>query len=178
VPTLTVLPTTLTAGDSVTLTLTRPDYPASAGWTLTYALAGAAVQQWSSTPSGAAHTITLSSAETAALPAGDYRFALKATAPGQVHTLATGGVAVLADVAALQPGEAVSYWQQLKEAAEAALLSIMAGGGVQMATIMGRQATFRSPQDCLQVIATCEMRLQAAQTRTFGTPVRFDVVMR
>lgn len=172
---LTHLPTTITAGDSYTLTLTRAAYPASAGWTLTYALAGAAVASWASTASGDAHVLTLAAASTAGLSAGAYRFAVRATkAGGVVETIETGIVTVLADVTAMVQGDGVSYWQTLKAAAESALLSIMTNGGVQMVMINGRQTMF-TPDLCRKVIAECNAQLDA-QRGTFGMPILMNAV--
>lgn len=173
---LTEIPRALTAGDSYTLTLTYPDYPASAGWALTFAVAGPSVDTWTSTASGDAHVLTLPAAETGALDAGDYQWSLKAIRSGVVHTIERGTLVVAADLATLAAGEGVAFWQTLKASAEAALQALMDGGAMQMGMVGQRQFMFRSPKDCLQVIATCEARLSALRGGGFGTPIRFDVV--
>lgn len=173
---LTEIPRALTAGDSYTLTLTRPDYPASAGWALLLAIAGASVDQWTSTASADAHVLTLTAADTGALVAGDYQFALKATRSGAVHTIERGTLVVSPDLATLAAGEGVAFWQELKTSAETALQALMDGGAMQMGMVGQRQFMFRSPKDCLQVIATCEARLASLRGGGFGTPIRFDVV--
>lgn len=173
---MTSTPATITAGDSYTLTLTYSDYPASAGWVLAFAVAGPSVDSWTSTASGDAHVLTLTAAETAALIPGTYQTRLRAVRSGVVETIETGALTVAADLFAAQPGEYASYWESLKAAAESALTTLMSGGAVQMVTILGRQTMFRSPADCLKVIGVCESRIAAARSRTFGTPMRFDVV--
>lgn len=173
---LTSVPTRLIAGDSYTITLSLADYPASAGWALSLAIAGVSVDTWTSAASGDAHVLTLPAAETAALGAGTYQYRVRATNAGVVETLETGTLAVEADIGAATAGELASYWEALKTAAQTALTTLMDGGGVQMVTILGRQTMFRSPQDCLRIIAHCEARLTAERYRTFGTPIRFDVV--
>jgi hypothetical protein len=176
VPTpLTALPATLIAGDSYAITLSLSDYPAPT-WALSLSLAGLSVLSVTSTANGTAHDLTLTAVQTAALEAGSYQFRLRANAGSTVTTVQSGVLSVTADVGALAPGEGVSYWETLKAAAESALLTLMQGGGVQMATILGRQTMFRSPADCQRVIAQCEARILAARARTFGTPIRFDVV--
>lgn len=160
-PTLTALPATVQAGDSYAITLSLPDYPATGGWSVTYAIAGGSTALWSSTPSGDRHVLTLSSASTAALEAGLYQYTLKATKTGSVETVERGTVTVAADVSALAAGEGVSYWYALKCAAQDALTGIMAGGGVRMTMIMGRQMMFATPADCLKVISYCDQRLAA-----------------
>lgn len=161
---LTSVPTVITAGDSYTLTLTYGDYPASSGWALAFAVAGVSVDTWTSSASGDAHVITIPAADTATLGAGTYQYRVRATKAGTVETLETGTLAVEADIGAAAPGELASYWEQLKTAAQTALSTLMSGGAVQMVTILGRQTMFRSPQDCLNVIAQCE-RMIAAEKR-------------
>jgi len=172
---LTALPSTLTAGDSYTITLSLAAYPASAGWSLAWTVAGPSVDTWTSVASGDGHVLTLPSADTAKLGAGDYRSALKATKPGTATTVSASTVRVVGDLATFAPGEAVSYYQQLKAAAQQALLVLMQSGAPQMTTIMSRQTMFRSPDDCRRIIADCDQQLAAARG-TFGTPIRFDVV--
>ncbi len=173
---LSAIPAQLIQGDRYDLRLTVSDFPASGGWSLRFSVAGQSVDAWVSTPDGDAHALTLPATETALLTPGTYRFALRAEkAGGYATTVTTGTLSVTADLAQAAAGEFADYWEQLKAAAEAALLALMDGGGVQMVTILGRQTMFRSPADCEAVIARCEARL-AARRGTFGTAVRFDVV--
>lgn len=173
---LTSVPRVITAGDSYTLTLTAADYPASSGWSLALAVAGVDVKSWTSVASGDAHVLALSAAETATLGAGTYQYRVRAVKAAIVETIETGTLAVEADIGAAAPGERSSYWEALKVAAQTALTTLMAGGAVQMVTILGRQTMFRSPDDCLKIIAQCDARILAERHRTFGTPIRFDVV--
>jgi hypothetical protein len=163
VPELTSVPDSIVAGDSYVITLALSAYPATAGWSLSFAVAGVSVDSWTSTASGDAHVLTLPSVATAALAVGQYRWALKAIKTGTVETFDHGTLLVLADVANLAPGEGTSYWETLKAAAEAALLALMGGGAVQSVMVMGRQTMFRSPDDCQRVIALCESRLAASR---------------
>lgn len=158
---LTAVPTVITAGDSYTLTLTASAYPASAGWALSLAVAGAAVQTWTSTASGDAHVLTLTAAQTAALTAGSYQVLVRAIRSGVVDTIQTGTLTVQPNVFTAAAGDLRSYWEQLKVAAETALLNLMESNAPQMLTVMGRQTMFRSPQDCQRVIVMCEQRLAA-----------------
>lgn len=173
---LTSVPRVITAGDSYTLTLTAADYPASSGWSLALAVAGVDVKSWTSVASGDAHVLTLPAAQTATLGAGTYQYRVRAVKAAIVETIETGTLAVEADIGAALPGERSSYWEALKVAAQTALTTLMGGGAVQMVTILGRQTMFRSPDDCLKIIAQCDARILAERHRTFGTPIRFDVV--
>lgn len=159
-PTLTAIPTQIQAGDSYDITLSLPSYPAPT-WTLSLAIAGPSVDAWTSTASGTAHLLTLSSTDTAALPAGPYQYRVRASATGQVDTIETGTLDVLADIGAMRDGEGVSYWQTLKTDAEAYLRGILSGQAVQMSMVLSRQTMFRveSAEDCLKLIAYCEQRL-------------------
>lgn len=173
---LTSVPRVITAGDSYTLTLTAADYPASSGWSLALAVAGPSVDTWTSTASGEAHVIAIPAADTTSLVAGQYQYRIRATRAGTADTIETGTLAVAADIGAAAPGERTSYWAELKVAAETALTTLMGGGAVQMVTILGRQTMFRSPDDCLRIIAVCDSRLAAERFGTYGTAIRFDVV--
>ena len=165
-PTLTALPTTITAGDSYSITLTLADYPATVGWSLSYALAGASVLSVTSTASGVSHVLTLSAVQTALLDAGPYSYRLRAASGALVDTIDTGAITVAADLGTLTAGEGVPYYQQLKTAAETALLNLMESNAPQMMTVMGRQTMFRSPAECHRVIALCEARLALRNGRS------------
>lgn len=173
---LTAVPTVITAGDSYTLTLTASAYPASAGWVLSLAVAGAAAQSWTSTASGDAHVLTLTAAQTAALTAGSYQVRVRAIRSGVVDTIQTGTLTVQPNVFTAAAGDLRSEWEALKAAAHTALLNLMESNAPQMLTVMGRQTMFRSPDDILRVIALCDAKLSALKARTFGVPMRFDVV--
>lgn len=172
--TLTAIPATITAGDSYAITLSLTDYPAPT-WALSYDIAGPSVQSWTSTASGDAHLLPLPAADTATLGAGTYQFRVRATRSGDVVTVQSGVQTVVADLGRAAPGELASYWEQLKTAAETALTTLMAAGGVQMVTILGRQTMFRSPEDCLRVIAMCNRMIASDRRGTaFGrVSVRF-----
>jgi hypothetical protein len=175
VPNLTAIPATITSGDSYAITLSLAEYPAPT-WALSFALAGVDVLSVSSTASGTSHLLTLTAAQTTALGAGLYQFRVRATSGSTVETVTTGICTVAADIGALAAGEGVSYWQCLKTAAEAALLTLVDSGAPQMVMINGRQTMFRSPDDLRRLISECNAQLAALSARTFGTPIRFNVV--
>ena len=160
---LTALPTRLLAGDSYTITLTYADYPASAGWALRYAVAGVDVKTWTSAADGDAHVLTLTAAETAGLIAGTYNYQLRAVLGDTAETVERGLLAIEADLAAVAPGASANYWEGLKRDAETALTALVAGGAVQMVTILGRQTMFRSPDDLLRLIARCDHEIAKAR---------------
>jgi hypothetical protein len=166
---LTAIPSTITAGDSVAITLSLSDYPAPT-WSVSLALAGVDTLTVTSAASGTDHAIAITAGQTSALGAGAYQYRVRAINGATVETIETGVVTVAADIGALAAGEGVSYWVGLKKAAEDALIMLMNGGAVQMSTIMGRQTMFRSPADCMKVIAACEARLTRERRRSaFGS---------
>jgi hypothetical protein len=93
-----------------------------------------------------------------------------------VETVTTGTCTVAADIGALAAGEGVSYWQCLKTAAETALLTMMENGAMQSLMISGRQTMFYTPDQLRRLISECNAQLAALSARTFGTPIRFNVV--
>jgi hypothetical protein len=83
-----------------------------------------------------------------------------------LNNTSTGAITVAADLGTLTAGEGVPYYQQLKTAAETALLNLMESNAPQMMTVMGRQTMFRSPAECHRVIALCEARLALRNGRS------------
>lgn len=172
---LTAVPTTLLAGDSYTLTLTTPDYPASAGWTLTFAVAGPSVDTWTSAASGDAHVITLPAADTAALLPGGYQSTLRASKGATVTTITRGTCAVEADVVTAAVG-ALETWAEKTLAIIEAVLANTATDAMKMYMIGGRQVMTHTLPELMALRAQLRTEVQMTKTRTFGTPLRFDVV--
>ena len=98
-------PASIRAGDSAAWRLVLPQYPASAGWSVTYTLVRMGGKlSITAAPDGDDHVIDLAPATTAAWPAGRYAWQARASNGAAAHTLATGALDVLADFAALAPG--------------------------------------------------------------------------
>ena len=75
IETPTTEPATITAGDTVIWQMSLDDYPATAGWTLKYALVSSAgVIAIASTASGSDHLVSVSSAISEDYSAGNYRY--------------------------------------------------------------------------------------------------------
>lgn len=122
---LTELPESLAAGTTVKYTRSLPDYPASAGWTLTLALAGAGVLSVNAAPSGDNHAMTLTAEQTAGLPAGTYRWAEQVEKSGEVYRVASGRVIVEPNLQAALAGEQQSGNEKLLAAVEAMIAKRM-----------------------------------------------------
>ncbi len=100
----TVEPDQIIAGDSVSWRKALADYPASAGWDLTYALRGPDKIDLDSSADGDAHLIDLAAADTANWAAGFYTWTLFAKMGGDRYTVAQGAVEILPDPAGIAAG--------------------------------------------------------------------------
>lgn len=117
-------PSTITAGDTVTWTKSLASYPATAGWTLAYALRNAVTAiDIQATASGADHLVSLPAATTANYAAGAYRWYAFVSNQGETerHTVATGSLTVLPDLLAATSYDARSHARKVLDAIEAVL---------------------------------------------------------
>ena len=97
----TVEPQSIIAGDSVTWQRSLPDYPASAGWVLGYALRGPKNIDFDATADGDSHLVAVAASVTAPWPAGFYTITSFAKKAGERYTVETGSLEVLPDPAGL-----------------------------------------------------------------------------
>jgi hypothetical protein len=101
------------------------------------------------TNDGAQWTVTLTAAASEALTAGDYRWALRATASGVVQTVASGTLTVTPNLTA--PGNDVRTWEERTiEVVEAALAGTIEGE-TRMYMIAGRQVQTFSPDELMRL---------------------------
>lgn len=104
-PIPTIEPATLRAGDTATWLRSLPDYPASDGWALSYALVKTGTRiTFSASASGADHLVSVAPATTSGWAAGVYTWSAKVSLSGAVYTVATGTVEILADYSAATSG--------------------------------------------------------------------------
>ena len=89
-------PTRATAGDTWAWTRPGGDYPASAGWSLTYYLAtgSEAPKAVNATASGADFAVNLPAATTATYTPGLYHWTARVVKAGEVHIVGTGTLQV------------------------------------------------------------------------------------
>ncbi|HQU89420.1 MAG TPA: hypothetical protein PK620_11945 [Denitromonas sp.] len=115
-------PLTLRAGDSATWRKSLGDYPAGAGWVLSYTLISAAAKHsFNAAADGDDHLVTLAAATTAAWPAGRYTLIAQATLAPDRYTLSTTDLHVLEDLAAAASFDGRSHARRMLDAIEAAL---------------------------------------------------------
>ena len=97
------MPAQLIAGDSLRLAVPSGDYPAWAGWAVALVLqelAGGAPVTVTATDTGADWLLTVSSAVSAQLTPGRYRYIIAGTKDGDRSTISDGQIDVLPDPAA------------------------------------------------------------------------------
>jgi hypothetical protein len=88
-------PTIVNAGDTVRWQRTLSQYPASAGWVLTYTLLNAAAKiTITATASNDAHLVGVDAATTATWSAGQYAWRSQVARTGEVFTVGEGSIRV------------------------------------------------------------------------------------
>ena len=105
--TLTAVPVSTYAGDSLDLLISLGDYPASDGWVLTYNFrkggdtpeAGGSEIEFASTASGTSHLFNILAATTAAWLPGDYKGVARVALGAKIRTVWKGPMSVLPDLA-------------------------------------------------------------------------------
>ena len=97
-------PASVTAGDTIKWTKALPDYPASAGWVLSYAFNGPGQISITSAASNDDHAVTVPSATSAAWSAGSYIGQAYITKAGERTTIASGLLLTVAENAAAASG--------------------------------------------------------------------------
>jgi hypothetical protein len=97
-------PESIIAGDSVAWLKTLADYPASAGWVLSYALRGPSKIDIDAAASDDDHLVDIDAADSAAWSAGFYAWTSFVKLDGKRHTISQGAIEVLADPAGIAAG--------------------------------------------------------------------------
>jgi hypothetical protein len=148
---------TIRCGDTFSLTTTLADYPASAGWVLTYRLlprtAGAAIDIVG-TASGDDHLSSASAATTAAWASGEYSWVSYVTKSTQRYTVSEGSVTLLPNPATATEYDARSKAAKALEDAETALANFQSTGGrVKRYSIAGREMEFDNAGEILKLVS-------------------------
>ena len=98
-------PSSVRAGDLVTWTKTLDDYPANAGWVLSYALVKTGLRiAFTASASGADHLVSVPAATSAAWAAGSYQWVARVTKTTEIYTVGSGTLQILPDLAAASTG--------------------------------------------------------------------------
>lgn len=147
--TATTEPSRVTAGDTVVWQKSLSDYPASAGWVLSYTLVHATLAKitLTATASGADHLVDVPAATTAAWAAGVYTWAAIVTRALERHTLGTGTITIAPNWANATTLDTRSSAKKALEAVNLALESYGAKAYMQSYEIAGRKQQFQTPGD-------------------------------
>lgn len=155
------IPAAIRAGDTLSALWQLSDYSAADGWVarLTLINSGARYQA-NATASGADHALAVPAATTAVWAAGTYSWSIDATLSGARHTVATGSVQVLPDLAAATTLDTRSNYRKALEAAEAALATHGARAYLSGIEVGERKQTFANPGEFLAFISRLRAEVQ------------------
>ena len=120
----TIEPSSLTVGDTWAWRRDNwvSDYPADAGWVLTYRLVGKnGAITITATGDGAAFLVTVAAATTATYAAGTYAWAASVAKGSEKYTIANGTLTVLPNLSALSNTDLRSFAEKALESIEAVL---------------------------------------------------------
>ena len=141
-------PSRVTAGDTVTWLKSLSDYPATAGWVLTYTLINSATKiTITATASGADHLVSVSAATSAAYTAATYTWHAAVALGSERYTVGTGSIVIAPNLAAASTYDTRSTAKRALEAVNLALESYGAKAYLQSYEIAGRKQAFSSPGD-------------------------------
>jgi len=117
------IPKKITAGESVSWSVTLDDFPASAGWVVTYTLVKSDTRiQIVSTANGINHLVEIPYTTTADYTAGEYRYQAHVSNAVERYQVATGIIEVLPDFATKTTGHDARTWLEIAiDALEAAI---------------------------------------------------------
>lgn len=123
---MTTIPTTepaqVTAGDTIQWTKSISDYPANAGWTLSYVLLSAKNKiTFSGSASGADHAVTIAAATSASWAADTYQWQSYVTNGSERHNIGSGSMIVLPNFASKSASDQRSWVKRTLDNIEAVI---------------------------------------------------------
>mgnify|MGYP000532970256 CR=1 FL=1 len=180
----TTVPSSITAGDTVAWQIALADYPASAGWSLSYRLINALGKiDITSAAAGDDHLVNVSAATSAAWVAGDYDLLGVVTKAAERYTVSTGRVTIKPNLAALTTYDGRTPERIALEALQSAYIDYLSNGQGHVAEyeIAGRRMKFRNAAEIWQQIEKLKREVaqedQAARLAA-GLPSRRRVTVR
>jgi hypothetical protein len=177
-------PADLTAGDSASWTRTLPDYPASAGWTLSYTMINAVAKiTLNSVANGDDYAVSIAANDSASWVAGDYDWQAYVTRNDERVTVGRGRVRILPNLAAATTLDNRSTMRRALEALEAAYFDYISNhqGHLMEYQIAGRTVKFRNAADIWMQIEKLRKEVakeDAAARLAAGLPSRRRVLVR
>ncbi|HRZ02164.1 MAG TPA: hypothetical protein P5024_11455 [Burkholderiaceae bacterium] len=178
--------TQIIAGDTFNPAPTvTPDYPATAGWVLTYRLvpqtAGLPVITLTCSAAGADHQPNAAASVTKLWQPGPYTWASYVERAGESYALEQGQLTILPDPRTMAAGvDGRSVAQRALEQLRAALSTYSASQGtVAEYEIAGRRMKFRAAEDIIKLIAYWEVQVANEERIAAGaTPARRRILTR
>lgn len=146
-------PTRCVAGDTITWKKSLPEYPASAGWVLSYRLINAAGRiDISSVADGGDHLVIVVASTSSTYAPGDYSWSAAVTRGVERYTIATGSLTIRPDLSAQSTGyDTRTVARKALDAVDAALLAFGDKAFQQEYEIGDRRMRFRSHGEFLQL---------------------------
>jgi len=146
-------PAVITAGDTITWSRSLPDYPASGGWVLTYALRGPAAINIVAVASGSDHLVSVPSAVSSLYLAGLYAVQGYVTNGTDRVTIFSGPVTIKPDLVTAVAGyDGRSHVKKTLDSIEA-VIEGRAGKGDQELTIDGTRLVKMTATELLELRA-------------------------
>ena len=119
---LTRIPASFAAGDTVIFQQTLPDYPATAGWSLSYTLiSSSGVCTFTAATLNSDYLITILSSVTAGYAPGAYSWAASVSRTGERHGVGRGSLNVLPNPATAIAGDIRTHVKRTLDAIEATI---------------------------------------------------------
>lgn len=158
---------TLRVGDTLDFTTTLVDYPASAGWVLTYRL----IPRLSGTPIsivGTAvdddHRTSATASTTASWTAGEYSWVAYVDLAGEHYVVDEGTVTLLPNLSIATAYDGRSQAEVALADAKAALAEFQSSGGrVKSYSIAGRSMEFDAAGDILKLVSYWQIEVTREQ---------------
>ncbi len=176
----TIEPSSVNAGDTWRWTRSLADYPASAGWALSYTLINASAKiTVNASASGDDHAVTVAAATTAGYAAGTYDWRARVSKAGEVYTVGEGRITVRNAYAA-STFDARSHARKTLDAIEA-VIEGRASSSTAEYQIAGRQLKYIPVADLLALRDKYRaevLREDAAAAVAAGLPDRRRVFVR
>ena len=167
--TLTEMPARFSAGTTVVYEKSFADHPATDGWALSVNLAGKSTLGVLPTPSGDGFIVTLTTSETASLPAGIYRWVERVTKAGVIIEVGCGTTQIDPDVAAAS-GDSLQSWAEKTLAILEAAIAGRLPAGLESYQIHGRAVSKMQMPDLLSLRAKLAAEVEAQ--RPGGSTIR------
>jgi len=144
-------PDSVVAGDTIEWYRHIPDYPASDGWVLSYALVNESSQiSITAGQDGARHLVSESAASTAGWRAGDYRWQSYVTKDGARHFVGSGTMKVAPNYAIQEQGyDGRGHAQKVLDALRATIEGKASNDQLAM-SIRGRSISRLSPGELVK----------------------------